>query len=150
MNKKPLLRILPFAIATSLALTSCTKMDPHSIVMCEGVSTNQNKALYIDKGICEKLAGGKPSPSGCHQWRADGDYFTCLDNAALPQVKNYAPSDYIKCYGIVAAGMNDCGTPTTACGGSVKVARDKTAWIAIPNGICEKIKGARAEVPEKK
>jgi uncharacterized membrane protein len=46
-----------------------------------------------------------------------------------------------KCAGIVAAGKNDCGTPVSACAGSVKQDRDAHAWILVPKGTCERIAG---------
>lgn len=46
-----------------------------------------------------------------------------------------------KCAGIVKAGMNDCGTSTTHCKGSVKVDGHKEAWIEVPKGTCTKILG---------
>jgi len=46
-----------------------------------------------------------------------------------------------KCAGIVAAGKNDCGTPVSACAGSVKQDRDAHAWILVPKGTCARIAG---------
>jgi uncharacterized membrane protein len=46
-----------------------------------------------------------------------------------------------KCAGIVAAGKNDCGTPVSACAGSVKTDRDAHAWILVPKGTCTRIAG---------
>ncbi len=46
-----------------------------------------------------------------------------------------------KCAGIVKAGMNDCGTSTTHCQGSIKVDGHKEAWIKVPKGTCAKILG---------
>lgn len=47
-----------------------------------------------------------------------------------------------KCYGIAKAGRNDCGTATHSCGGEAKVDSDKSEWILVPTGICDKIVGA--------
>jgi len=57
----------------------------------------------------------------------------------------YKASDYVKCYGVAAANMNDCGTSTTSCSGTIHVAKQKEAWIAIRGGICTQIKGAVAK-----
>jgi uncharacterized membrane protein len=47
-----------------------------------------------------------------------------------------------KCYGIAKAGLNDCGTATNSgCAGSSKVDSDKSAWIYVPKGTCNKIVG---------
>ena len=47
-----------------------------------------------------------------------------------------------KCFGISKAGLNDCGTATNAgCAGNSKVDGDKSAWIYVPKGTCNKIVG---------
>ena len=46
-----------------------------------------------------------------------------------------------KCYGIAAAGKNDCQTLSHACAGEAKQARDKESWIYVPAGTCTKIEG---------
>ena len=52
-------------------------------------------------------------------------------------------ADLEKCAGISAAGRNDCGTPVSACAGSIKQDRDAHAWILVPKGTCEKIAGGK-------
>jgi uncharacterized membrane protein len=125
-----------------LGLSACSGGKP-DIVKCVGVPLKQGNALYIDKGLCKKLAGGKPEPVTCQQWSAaKNDVITCEDKGSQLKAQQYPASQYIKCYGVAAASMNDCGTPKTACGGSVHVAREKDAWIAIPDGLCQQIKGS--------
>ncbi len=46
-----------------------------------------------------------------------------------------------KCAGIAKAGKNDCGSAGNACAGTSKTAADKTAWILVPKGTCDKIVG---------
>ena len=46
-----------------------------------------------------------------------------------------------KCYGIAAAGQNDCQTSTHSCAGDAKLARDRESWIYVPAGTCTKIDG---------
>jgi len=46
-----------------------------------------------------------------------------------------------KCYGIAKAGKNDCYTSTHSCGSSSKAEGDKSSWIYVPKGTCEKIIG---------
>ena len=48
-----------------------------------------------------------------------------------------------KCYGIVKAGKNDCGTSTNACAGQVNADKDAEAWIYVPKGLCERIAGGQ-------
>ena len=46
-----------------------------------------------------------------------------------------------KCYGIAAAGQNDCQTSTHSCAGEGKQARERDSWIYVPAGTCAKIDG---------
>lgn len=46
-----------------------------------------------------------------------------------------------KCYGIAAAGKNDCQTATSSCAGTSTQDRAADAWIFVPAGTCEKIAG---------
>ena len=47
-----------------------------------------------------------------------------------------------KCYGINAAGKNDCASSNShSCAGEAKQAADPKSWIYVPVGICGKIVG---------
>lgn len=46
-----------------------------------------------------------------------------------------------KCYGIAKAGMNDCSTISHSCAGAAKINNDPKEWIAVPEGLCNKIVG---------
>lgn len=46
-----------------------------------------------------------------------------------------------KCYGIVKAGMNDCGSSAHACAGQSSIDRGAAEWVYVPTGICKKIAG---------
>ncbi len=52
-----------------------------------------------------------------------------------------AAGDKEKCYGISAAGNNDCATATSSCAGTSKMDRQGDAFVAIPKGLCLKIAG---------
>jgi uncharacterized membrane protein len=48
-----------------------------------------------------------------------------------------------KCYGVAAAGKNDCAaTGSHSCAGGAKRANDPASWIYVPTGTCGKIEGA--------
>lgn len=49
------------------------------------------------------------------------------------------PKGMEKCYGIAKAGKNDCGA--NDCAGTSKNDNDKSAWILLPKGTCNKIVG---------
>jgi uncharacterized membrane protein len=64
-------------------------------------------------------------------------------------MKNFKmPKGMEKCYGIAKAGKNDCGTAKYSCAGSSTTDGDKTAWMMVPKGTCNKIVGGSSE-PEK-
>jgi len=46
-----------------------------------------------------------------------------------------------KCFGVAAAGQNDCQTATHSCAGESKQARDANSWVYVPVGTCGKIAG---------
>jgi uncharacterized membrane protein len=47
-----------------------------------------------------------------------------------------------KCYGINAAGKNDCASSNGhSCAGEAKQASDPKSWIYVPVGTCTKILG---------
>ncbi|BCE00798.1 DUF2282 domain-containing protein [Marinicellulosiphila megalodicopiae] len=51
-----------------------------------------------------------------------------------------------KCYGVAAAGQNDCAAgPGTSCAGTSKTDDQKNAWLYIPEGTCEKLTGGSLE-----
>lgn len=46
-----------------------------------------------------------------------------------------------KCYGVVKAGKNDCGTSKHSCAGVSKVDNAPDEWVFMPKGLCDKIVG---------
>jgi uncharacterized membrane protein len=70
--------------------------------------------------------------------------FAALIAAAIPVDAAPAPPPQFtaeKCYGIAAAGQNDCQTLTHSCAGESKQARDPNSWLYLPAGTCAKIAG---------
>lgn len=53
------------------------------------------------------------------------------------------PAQWEKCAGIAKAGKNDCGAldGKHSCSGMAKKDNDKTEWVYVPAGTCEKITG---------
>jgi uncharacterized membrane protein len=52
-------------------------------------------------------------------------------------------ADMEKCYGVAAAGKNDCQTATSSCAGTSTSDRQVDAFIAVPKGTCGKIAGGQ-------
>jgi uncharacterized membrane protein len=48
-----------------------------------------------------------------------------------------------KCYGVAAAGKNDCAANGHGCAGQSKVDKDPTEWKFVPAGECEKMGGSK-------
>lgn len=46
-----------------------------------------------------------------------------------------------KCYGIVKAAKNDCGTSKHSCAGVSKADNAPDEWVFTPKGLCNKIVG---------
>lgn len=52
-----------------------------------------------------------------------------------------AAAEKDKCYGIAAAGKNDCSTAAHSCAGQAKVDHAPDEWKYVAKGTCEKMKG---------
>lgn len=51
-------------------------------------------------------------------------------------------ADMEKCYGVAAAGQNDCKAgPGTTCAGTSTVDNQTNAWKLVPAGTCETLSG---------
>lgn len=48
-----------------------------------------------------------------------------------------------KCAGVVKKGMNDCGANSHDCGGKAETNGDPNEWAFMPEGVCNKIVGAK-------
>jgi uncharacterized membrane protein len=48
-----------------------------------------------------------------------------------------------RCYGVVRAGRNDCGTSKHACAGQAARDRDREEWLMLPAGTCLRIAGGQ-------
>ena len=46
-----------------------------------------------------------------------------------------------RCYGIAAAGKNDCASAKHSCAGQSLKDHDPGEWIMVPKGLCVRIKG---------
>jgi uncharacterized membrane protein len=66
---------------------------------------------------------------------------------ALPMLAKAGPApapsfQAEKCYGVNAAGKNDCASSNShSCAGEAKRASDPKSWIFVPTGTCQKIQG---------
>lgn len=89
----------------------------NQLVECYGVGKQgPDVPVMMTKGVCDKLPSTKQVP--------------------------VTADDYVECYGVAAAAKNDCATNASACGGTSSIDRAPNAWIAIPRGVCESLKGS--------
>lgn len=54
--------------------------------------------------------------------------------------------DKEKCYGVAKEGKNDCGNGDHSCAGQSKMDGDKTEWVYVPKGLCDKLAGGSTEM----
>ena len=62
-----------------------------------------------------------------------------------PLISAAQAADNEKCFGVAAAGQNDCQTANNSCAGQVADAGQGDAWIYVPTGTCTKINGGSLE-----
>jgi uncharacterized membrane protein len=51
------------------------------------------------------------------------------------------PDNSEKCYGVAKAGHNDCAAGVHSCAGQSTKNMDKTSFVYLPTGACEKLAG---------
>lgn len=60
---------------------------------------------------------------------------------AADDSKAMASAKLEKCYGVNAAGKNDCAAGSHSCAGQATQARDPKSFVELPAGACAKIAG---------
>ena len=58
-----------------------------------------------------------------------------------PLMVSAQAADNEKCFGVAAAGQNDCQSANNSCAGQVTQAGRADSWIYVPAGTCVKITG---------
>lgn len=128
MKKKSLTKVCGLTIVAfgTAMLAACSgqnspekgaSANQNQLVECYGVAKDSpDGVLLMTKGMCDKLPSTK-------------------------QVV-VTSKDYVECYGVAAAGQNGCATKANSCGGFVKVDRAPDAWVSLPLGVCQNLKGA--------
>ncbi len=46
---------------------------------------------------------------------------------------------YVACWGVAAAGKNDCASGAHSCAGQATINNDPASFVAMPKGICLKL-----------
>ena len=58
------------------------------------------------------------------------------------------PAGSEKCYGVAKAGKNDCAAGVHSCAGQATMNGDKSSFVFLPKGACEKITGGSTMAPK--
>jgi uncharacterized membrane protein len=71
---------------------------------------------------------------------------TVLGALALAAAQAHAgpvaqPAGSEKCYGVAKAAKNDCAAGVHSCAGQSTKSFDKTSYVYLPKGECEKLAG---------
>lgn len=61
----------------------------------------------------------------------------------LPGSTKTFSADRERCYAVVRAGRNDCGTAKHACAGQATRERSPEEWLMLPAGTCLRIAGGQ-------
>ncbi|MFL6673927.1 MAG: DUF2282 domain-containing protein [Massilia sp.] len=69
---------------------------------------------------------------------------TSAVSAADDQMPAVKP-DQEKCFGVVKAGQNDCGTATHGCAGQAQADNEPAEWQFVAKGTCKKLGGKPGE-----
>ena len=64
---------------------------------------------------------------------------------AASMIGTASAADNEKCFGVAAAGQNDCQSAGNSCAGQVNEAARADVWIYVPAGTCTKIDGGSLE-----
>ena len=74
-----------------------------------------------------------------------GAVAAALSAPLLTSAGTATAADNEKCYGVAAAGQNDCQSANNSCAGQVSENGRADAWIYVPTGTCQKINGGSLE-----
>ena len=66
-----------------------------------------------------------------------------MPQAVKDNMARMAKNKLEKCYGINAAGKNDCAEGAHSCAGQSTQARDTKSFVLLPAGDCSKIQGGK-------
>lgn len=67
---------------------------------------------------------------------------TLLGTLAIAAQANAAETTAMeKCYGVAAAGKNDCAAGAHSCAGQATKNFDKASFVELPKGACGKLAG---------
>lgn len=68
-----------------------------------------------------------------------------ISSAAISLPASAQDAKAEKCYGVAAAGKNDCKTATSSCAGTSKFDRQPDAFLMVPAGTCGKLAGGKTK-----
>lgn len=74
-----------------------------------------------------------------------GAYAGGMMGNPVAKSKKMMAEGYQPCFGVNAAYKNDCQSPGHSCAGQDSKARDPSAFVLLPAGLCAKIEGGHVK-----
>lgn len=99
-----------------------------------------NRQLFAGSALSTAL-GLMLSVSVPAQAQAQGMDMSKAPQPVKDNMARMQKSKLEKCYGINAAGKNDCAEGAHSCAGQSTQARDAKSFVMLPAGDCTKIQG---------
>jgi len=97
-----------------------------------------SSALTAALGILAATAG---LPAQAQGMQSQGMDMSKMPKVVQDNMMRMQASKLEKCYGINAAGKNDCAEGAHSCAGQSNGARDPKSFVLLPAGDCGKIAG---------
>jgi uncharacterized membrane protein len=101
-----------------------------------------SSALTAALGILAASAG---LPAQAQNTQGQGADMSKMPKVVQDNMARMKANKLEKCYGINAAGKNDCAEGAHSCAGQSNGARDPKSFVLLPAGDCGKIAGGRTK-----
>jgi uncharacterized membrane protein len=99
-----------------------------------------NRRLFAASVLTAALGIAAAASPGFAQQGMSQDQMMKMKQSNMDRAKK---GHLVACYGINAAGRNDCAVGAHSCAGQATQARDPNSFVLVPAGDCEKIDGGK-------
>lgn len=96
-------------------------------------------ALILAAGVSTVYAAGETTTTAPENAAVPATSAAPMNNAMAPSTDTTANAGMEKCYGIAKAGKNDCGNKSHSCAGQGKTDGERSSFLFVPKGTCDKI-----------
>ncbi len=101
---------------------------------------NNATRRVLAASVLTAAIGVAAASSGLAQQAMSQDQMMKMKQSNMDRAKKF---HLVACYGINAAGRNDCAVGVHSCAGQATQARDPNSFVLVPAGDCEKIDGGK-------